>query len=1040
MIQELISTSSPKCLDGNAGFGIVAQTEGMPPNVAKDVAMLSGYSHLFPAGDPKNPMAFLHVIRRSGGQDRHIISRIADCGNDYSGRTNRIGHHLIVEETDVYNAIAAQSCPAVIAQRERFIEVWNQPSDTLPRGKELSRVPVSAGICRNWQQRYNDAGWGGVVAETIEKGDPVSILYEPGTDVLSLLAEAFALLPSAARWKTTFSTFFMKSQEPPNAPKIQVKCIVVGGDEMAFAKLTPNTLLIDLRQPPPETPTGKYVEAARTGKVAQPAAPLPPPKKTAAPEQGPTVSVPRGHVDGDICGTQDGLPDGLFDGLLDGYSMSVPTATRSKPPRRRTKQKSVVPWIVAFSIIGLLVVTASLVVFKVVSDTNRAAILAVEEARKMATKAEKAVDEATQMVGDANAAVGEAERKAKEAKAAAEVAKNKAEEAKNAANVADAEAALEEAKNAANKTKTAADAASEKAKEATAAAGKASEKANDAITAAQEANEKTGKAKTLDADGMRSKATAAATAAEKEKQKAEEAKDAAQEAKKLAEEATTTAEDARNEAQAAVADVRQKEQAAAMSAVEKKTQDEESEKNKIKDQLGKLPDVLLDIALPPDKMDEPVPLADSQFLWDNKDRVKINIVPYVDLGKTSEIGVFGIEPKYVQETEKQEIDFLLVDSGEANPEKQKPSIIKFSLTKNGLSYEWNQATLQQYSPSSFDTKSFWLMNRILLSKLQINVEDHDPKEIALWTPTMLSFFEFQQIFPKNHFTLWKDKKGQFVLDTQKENVSILLDFDEIHYEKSETIKSKEFVECCRCYAPKLPMENLDGGYGIVVLDGDLSMKLGVFSKAAEKILDDINTLSNQIDNLSKRIRGLSTPVQEICRELLEIVSPKDNNLKQRLKVGNIEKEVADNHLRKKDFKDLAALQKCVIDRNSTLDQINIRLSLPAPLTQAEQQKFGIPDTPNDRNNLSIKTTDEKNKIKELHDKLTQSCKDLTTPIQEKNNFEKQREDKQKELGEENEKWKDIHAKYFSIALLKPGTKPMENDESNRLLLFRVTKN
>ena len=268
MIQEQISTSSPRCLDGNAGFGIVAQTSGMAPHVARDVGALSGYSHLFSAGDAKNPVAFLHVVRRTGGMNRHILSRVADSGNDYTGRSNRIGHHWIVEESDIHSLPCGPA--AIVSQHNLFSTAWNEKSQELPRGKQLPNPQVSAGICRNWQQRFGDAGWGGVVAEWVEKGDPISIIFEPGMDVLPFLAEVFALLSPSVRWKTTFSTYFMKSQEPPNSPKIQIKCIVAGSDEMAFARLNPHTLLIDLRRLPKEQPTGKYVEFARTGVFTEP--------------------------------------------------------------------------------------------------------------------------------------------------------------------------------------------------------------------------------------------------------------------------------------------------------------------------------------------------------------------------------------------------------------------------------------------------------------------------------------------------------------------------------------------------------------------------------------------------------------------------------------------------------------------------------------------------------------------------------------------------------------------------------------------------
>ncbi|MDR0336825.1 MAG: hypothetical protein LBI18_07025 [Planctomycetaceae bacterium] len=263
MIQEQVSTSSLRCLDGNSGFGVVAQTSGMALNVSRDVSMLSGYKHYFPAGDTRNPVVFMHVVRRSGGMDRHIVSRVADCGNDYSGRTNRIAHHVIIEELD----LPRLSCgPAtILSQPNLFLTQWNDKAQELPLRQVLPNPEIYVQKCTVWEQLYGDAGWGGVVAERIEKGDPISVIFDPGKNILPLIAEAFTLLPPSVRWKTTFSTFFMKSQEPPSTNKIQIKCIVASSDEMMFVRLTPNTLLIDLRKKATEIPNGKYVELARTG-------------------------------------------------------------------------------------------------------------------------------------------------------------------------------------------------------------------------------------------------------------------------------------------------------------------------------------------------------------------------------------------------------------------------------------------------------------------------------------------------------------------------------------------------------------------------------------------------------------------------------------------------------------------------------------------------------------------------------------------------------------------------------------------------------
>ncbi|MDR1552975.1 MAG: hypothetical protein LBS69_05880 [Prevotellaceae bacterium] len=265
MIQEQISTSSPRCLDGNAGFGVVAQTSGMAPNISLDVGMLSGYTHCFSPGDPHNPVAFLHVIRRAGGVDRHIVSRIADCGSDYSGRSNRIAHHLIIENSDLQQLTCGPA--AILTQAELFKTQWNSQSQELPRGKTIPNPAISVQKCLTWERLLGDAGWGGVVAERIERGNPVSVIFEAGKgkDILPLLCEVFMLLPPAIRWRTTFSTFFMKSQEPPKANKIQLKCIVADSDEMMFKKLTADTFVVDLREKPKESPVGKYVEIARNG-------------------------------------------------------------------------------------------------------------------------------------------------------------------------------------------------------------------------------------------------------------------------------------------------------------------------------------------------------------------------------------------------------------------------------------------------------------------------------------------------------------------------------------------------------------------------------------------------------------------------------------------------------------------------------------------------------------------------------------------------------------------------------------------------------
>ena len=261
MIQELISTSAPRCLDGNVGFGIVAQTQGMSPNVSQAANALSGYTHIAAPGSAANPVIYLHAARQTGGMLLHIVSRIADCGNDYSGRSNRIAHHWIIEESDVRSLPGG---PCELTAQNIFRSQWTEKPAVLPP-KNLSSTDVPPKKCTAWEQMTGDAGWGGIVAERAEKGDPISIIFSPehsGIHLRTLIGEALGLLPSSVRWRITFSTYSMKSHEAGGG-KIQIKCFLAGSEESQFARQSPNTLVIDLWQRQEAAPAGKYVEWAR---------------------------------------------------------------------------------------------------------------------------------------------------------------------------------------------------------------------------------------------------------------------------------------------------------------------------------------------------------------------------------------------------------------------------------------------------------------------------------------------------------------------------------------------------------------------------------------------------------------------------------------------------------------------------------------------------------------------------------------------------------------------------------------------------------
>ncbi len=104
MSVELLYTSAPQGLkQGSRGFSTVLCTEGLPANLATRLESLSGYRHVFPPNHPQasdNPVCFSHMRFTVGGKQVSILSRISDYGIDYSQRTNKLAHHVVLDSSE----------------------------------------------------------------------------------------------------------------------------------------------------------------------------------------------------------------------------------------------------------------------------------------------------------------------------------------------------------------------------------------------------------------------------------------------------------------------------------------------------------------------------------------------------------------------------------------------------------------------------------------------------------------------------------------------------------------------------------------------------------------------------------------------------------------------------------------------------------------------------------------------------------------------------------------------------------------------------
>jgi|GEM_PF-6234014 len=275
MAYELIFTSVPRGLKpGSRGFSTVAFTEGMPANYVQTCETLSGYTHAFQTHDPnyaRNPIAFSHYRFRIGGQAFSILSRVAAYGTDYSERSNKLAHHIMVTDSECVAVGPAWT----MTPADFFATEWKEEPHLIKTARRLREVAISGYRADHWCSMTGDAGWAGAIAQRfLDAPDkPVFLIFHPGQNLLPLVAEITSLLPEEKRWNFTYSTYFTAI---PQGTDCFLRCCLPNAEGLRMSRRSPDALVLDLTAARAElAETGPLIDAARTGKmpvVTRPAA------------------------------------------------------------------------------------------------------------------------------------------------------------------------------------------------------------------------------------------------------------------------------------------------------------------------------------------------------------------------------------------------------------------------------------------------------------------------------------------------------------------------------------------------------------------------------------------------------------------------------------------------------------------------------------------------------------------------------------------------------------------------------------------------
>ncbi len=264
MSQELHYTSVPRGLKpGSRGFCTVACTLQMSGPLTERLESLSGYQPVYPVHDPaaaRNPINLSHLKLTFGGVSVSVLSRVGPAGLDYSGRSNKYAHHVVLEANE-----RPEGGPAWLLSHPGFLQAaWEGEPRVLPEGRRPPRSDRPPGVARAWQALAGDAGWAGVLAESFlaDPRRPVFLIFRPGMDLLPLFVEAIALLPPPRRWDVEFSTYFTTLPRGVTCPW---RGVLEGSSEAENALRLPNALAINLCGSPGRAEGRTLVHQARTG-------------------------------------------------------------------------------------------------------------------------------------------------------------------------------------------------------------------------------------------------------------------------------------------------------------------------------------------------------------------------------------------------------------------------------------------------------------------------------------------------------------------------------------------------------------------------------------------------------------------------------------------------------------------------------------------------------------------------------------------------------------------------------------------------------
>lgn len=300
---QLVYTSAPRLLEaGKTGFGTVARSRELPASLVAYLERLSSFDRSAGVSEYQ-----FYSEYRMGGTRYRIFSRVADCGVDYTRRTNHIAHHLVTAEGDEEETRMAASTPAGVLQAlaGAFLRTWTG-NPTWLQPQELPAVLPLHGN-GSWQQACGQPAYARWLANLPKSGCYLTTAKTySAAQWAELLHEGFLTCPDHG-WGVAFTTAKVSTLRSSDF----LICCVDAAQTQAGVTLPGHTMALEIK-PGMQAPPAPAAHPTAVASAPNPASFVPRPAAPAAP-MGAAPLPP-----------QPGAPSSLPTGWNDGVQPSAP--------------------------------------------------------------------------------------------------------------------------------------------------------------------------------------------------------------------------------------------------------------------------------------------------------------------------------------------------------------------------------------------------------------------------------------------------------------------------------------------------------------------------------------------------------------------------------------------------------------------------------------------------------------------------------------------------------------------------------------------